>query len=115
MQVTRFESPLYRDPPPTHVCFYILMHSVDPFPCAFLTCTHTRTHVRMRTQVEAQASTDGRPLPGFTPRQGEGLPLFGKSNNYPAARPNMRIDFQVGWGGGRDNGPEPNEYPNLGE
>eukprot|EP00198_Chlamydomonas_reinhardtii_P014101 XP_001703438.1 plastid lipid associated protein [Chlamydomonas reinhardtii] len=45
-------------------------------------------------KVEAQASTDGRPLPGFTPRQGEGLPLFGKSNNYPAARPNMRIDFQ---------------------
>jgi hypothetical protein len=27
-------------------------------------------------------------------RQGAGLPLFGKSFNYPAARKNMRIDFQ---------------------
>lgn len=45
-------------------------------------------------KVEAQASTETRPLPGFTPRQGEGLPLFGKSFNYPPARPNSRIDFQ---------------------
>lgn len=44
--------------------------------------------------MEAQASTETRPLPGFTPRQGEGLPLFGKSFNYPPARPNSRIDFQ---------------------
>jgi hypothetical protein len=30
-------------------------------------------------QVEAEASTDSRPLPGFTPRQGAGFPLLGKS------------------------------------
>ncbi|KXZ56530.1 hypothetical protein GPECTOR_1g476 [Gonium pectorale] len=45
-------------------------------------------------KVEAQASTDTRPLPGFTPRAGEGLPLFGKSFTYPPARRNMRVDFQ---------------------
>ncbi len=44
--------------------------------------------------MEAQASTETRPLPGFSPRQGEGLPLFGKSFNYPPARANSRIDFQ---------------------
>jgi len=49
--------------------------------------------------VQAEASTDARPLEGFTPRRGEGLPfgIMGKSFNYKAARPNMRIDFQVGW------------------
>lgn len=33
-------------------------------------------------------------------RQGEGLPfgIMGKSFNYKPARPNSRIDFQVGWG-----------------
>lgn len=45
-------------------------------------------------QVQAEASTDSRPLAGFTPRQGAGLPLFGKSFNQPPARPNGRIDFQ---------------------
>ncbi|GLC44333.1 hypothetical protein PLESTB_000481200 [Pleodorina starrii] len=45
-------------------------------------------------KVEAQASTERRPLPGFIPRSGEGLPLFGKSFTYPPARPNTRIDFQ---------------------
>ncbi|KAG1662067.1 hypothetical protein FOA52_005314 [Chlamydomonas sp. UWO 241] len=45
-------------------------------------------------RVEALASTDARPLPDWTPRRGAGLPLFGKSNTYPPARPNMRIDFQ---------------------
>ena len=29
-----------------------------------------------------------------TRRKGAGLPLFGKSFTYAAARPNMRIDFQ---------------------
>ena len=39
----------------------------------------------MRTcaQVEAEAITDSRPIPGFVPRQGKGLPVFGKSSNYP--------------------------------
>lgn len=27
-------------------------------------------------------------------RVGEGMPLFGKSSNYPAAKPDSRIDFQ---------------------
>lgn len=45
-------------------------------------------------KVEAEASTESRPLPGFTPRQGAGLSLFGKSSTYPPARPNSRIDFQ---------------------
>lgn len=46
--------------------------------------------------MEAEASTDSRPLAGFTPREGGGLPfgILGKSNNYPPARRNMRIDFQ---------------------
>lgn len=34
-------------------------------------------------RVEAEANTDSRPLPGFTPRQGAGLPIFGKSSTYP--------------------------------
>ena len=37
-------------------------------------------------QVEAEASTDARPREGFTPRKGAGLPLFGKSENYPAEK-----------------------------
>ena len=45
-------------------------------------------------RVEAEASTQSRPLPGFTPRAGAGLPLFGKSETYPPARPHSRIDFQ---------------------
>lgn len=45
-------------------------------------------------QVEAEASISSRPIPGFTPRQGAGIALFGKSFNYPPARPNSRIDFQ---------------------
>jgi hypothetical protein len=46
-------------------------------------------------RVEAEASTSERPLDGFTPRQGAGLPLFGKSfNTPPAAGPKSRIDFQ---------------------
>lgn len=50
----------------------------------------------LRPQVEAEASTDARPLPGFTPREGEGLPfgIMGKSMTHPPARRNMRIDFQ---------------------
>ena len=38
-------------------------------------------------QVEAEANTDGQPLPGFTPRKGAGLPLFGKSSTYPPLGP----------------------------
>jgi hypothetical protein len=45
-------------------------------------------------RVEAEASTQSRPLPGFTPRAGAGLPLFGRSETYPPARPHSRIDFQ---------------------
>lgn len=45
-------------------------------------------------KVEAEASTETRPLEGFTPRKGEGIFLFGKSKTDPPAEPNMRIDFQ---------------------
>lgn len=47
-------------------------------------------------QVEAEASTDGRPIPGFVPRRGAGLPfgILGISSTEPPARPNMRVDFQ---------------------
>lgn len=44
--------------------------------------------------MEAEASIDSRPLEGFTPRQGQGLPLFGKSFNTPPSRESARIDFQ---------------------
>jgi len=48
-------------------------------------------------KVEAQASTDSRPLQGFTPREGAGdflWGVFGKSTSFPPARPDSRIDFQ---------------------
>ncbi|KAG2500058.1 hypothetical protein HYH03_002335 [Edaphochlamys debaryana] len=47
-------------------------------------------------KVEAQASTQSNPLPGFTPREGEGLPfgIMGRSFTYPPARPHSRVDFQ---------------------
>ena len=35
------------------------------------------------TQVEAEGDTDSRPLPGFTPRKGKGLPFLGKSFSTP--------------------------------
>lgn len=44
-------------------------------------------------RVEAEASTLASPLPGFTPRRGAGLPLFGKSSTAPPADPARRIDF----------------------
>jgi len=45
-------------------------------------------------RVEAEASTERRPLAGFTPRSGAGLPLFGQSfNTRPAAGPGARVDF----------------------
>ena len=44
-------------------------------------------------RVEAEASTTVAPLPGFTPRRGAGLPLFGKSQTGPPADPTRRIDF----------------------
>jgi hypothetical protein len=47
-------------------------------------------------KVEAEASTDTRPLPGFTPRKGKGLPfgILGVSSTDPPASKNLRIDFQ---------------------
>ncbi|CAD7697476.1 unnamed protein product [Ostreobium quekettii] len=46
-------------------------------------------------RVEAASSTDSQPIPGFVPRQGEGIPLLGKSiTDKPAERKDMRIDFQ---------------------
>lgn len=47
-------------------------------------------------KVEAEASTDARPLPGFTPRSGAGLPfgIMGVSSTAPPAEKDMRIDFQ---------------------
>ena len=44
-------------------------------------------------RVEAEASTTVAPLPGFTPRRGAGLPLFGASQTAPPADPARRIDF----------------------
>lgn len=60
-----------------------------PFPLMLLTVSP-----HPYCQVEALASTSTRPLAGFTPRKGAGLPLFGKSFTGPPARPNMRVDFQ---------------------
>lgn len=37
-------------------------------------------------QVVAEANTDSQPLPGFTPRRGAGLALFGKSSTDPPIR-----------------------------
>lgn len=47
-------------------------------------------------KVEAEASTLQKPLPGFTPRQGKGLPfgILGVSSSAPPAFPDQRIDFQ---------------------
>lgn len=47
-------------------------------------------------KVEAEASTERAPLPGFTPRRGEGLPfgILGRSSTAPPAVPDVRIDFQ---------------------
>lgn len=49
-------------------------------------------------RVQALASTASRPLPGFTPRKGDGLifgviPLFGVSRTEPPSDPTARIDF----------------------
>ena len=46
--------------------------------------------------MEAEASTDARPIPGFVPRRGKGLPfgLLGVSSTQPPAKQNMRVDFQ---------------------
>lgn len=45
-------------------------------------------------KVEAEANTDNNPLPGFKPRRGAGLALFGKSSSEPPTKKNLRIDFQ---------------------
>jgi len=49
-------------------------------------------------RVEAVASTDSNPVPGFVPRSGDGgffgLYPFGKSISTPPSRANMRLDFQ---------------------
>lgn len=49
-----------------------------------------------RLVVEAAGSTDAKPLPGFTPRAGKGLPfgILGVSSAEPPSKPNMRVDFQ---------------------
>ena len=44
------------------------------------------THTLVTMQVEAEGNTDSRPLPGFTPRKGKGLPIFGKSKSDPPVR-----------------------------
>lgn len=46
-------------------------------------------------KVEAEASTERRPIPGFVPRRGSGLPfgLLGVSSTEPPARKDLRIDF----------------------
>jgi len=49
-------------------------------------------------RVEAEANTDARPLPGFTPRKGAGLPIFGKSSTWAPKAKDMRVDFQFSKG-----------------
>lgn len=49
-------------------------------------------------RVEAEANTNARPLPGFTPRKGVGLPIFGKSSTYPPSGKDIRVDFQFSKG-----------------
>jgi len=46
-------------------------------------------------KVEAEASVDSRPIPGFIPRQKKGLPfgILDKSNTDPPVKKNIRIDF----------------------
>ena len=56
-------------------------------------------------RVEADASTDRVPLPGFTPRRGAGLPLLGKSLATPPAGPDRRVDFRFDrWVGAQHKG-----------
>lgn len=47
-------------------------------------------------KVEAEASTDSAPLPGFTPRSGSGLPfgIMGVSSTKPPGARDIRLDFQ---------------------
>jgi len=47
-------------------------------------------------KVEAAGSTDSKPLPGFSPREGKGLPfgILGVSSVEPPPQSNVRIDFQ---------------------
>merc|ERR1711977_68374 len=61
-------------------------------------------------KVEARAVTDSLPLKGFVPRQGQGLPLLGKSSNEPPKGPNTRVDFQF-TRAGFDFGPFKFPYP----
>lgn len=49
-------------------------------------------------RVEAEANTDSRALPGFTPRKGPGLAIFGKSSTYPPSGKDIRVDFQFSKG-----------------
>lgn len=59
-----------------------------------------RNHPRLGDlKVAAMASTAARPIPGFSPRRGDGrilgLNLFGVSKTaVPASDPDARIDFQ---------------------
>ena len=47
-------------------------------------------------KVEAAAQTDAKPIPGFEPRKGQGLPfgLLGTSSVEPPSKVHTRIDFQ---------------------
>ena len=74
--------------PPITYCQTNAMHCFGRVGCCWLQVGYLR--------VEAEASTDLRPLPGFTPRRGEGLPfgLLGRSSTAPPAKPGLRIDFQ---------------------
>jgi hypothetical protein len=47
-------------------------------------------------KVEAAAQTDAKPIPGFEPRKGRGLPfgLLGTSSVDPPSKVHTRIDFQ---------------------
>ena len=49
------------------------------------------TGIGLISQVEAEGNTDSRPLPGFTPRKGKGLPVFGKSSSAP---PKAKVECQ---------------------
>jgi hypothetical protein len=57
------------------------------FTKAWLACAYaSNNNSCFCAQVEAEGNTDSRPLPGFTPRKGKGLPIFGKSKSDPPVR-----------------------------
>ena len=68
----------------------------NPCPCLTLPAVCNSPCSVGYLRVEAEASTDSRPLAGFTPRRGEGLPfgIMGRSSSEPPARRGLRVDFQ---------------------